>query len=120
MDWVGEQMEMKSLNEWYDMTYDRMVYYGGGALVKKYNSMFNLLKAIYPEHNWSLRQYKAKIPISKQQFHLFKTAKKLFPSEDIKLSYRHPSLLFENKVKMERRRLVHFFSGTRVSRSSAL
>jgi len=50
---LGKKLNIKSLEDWYNLTYKDLVKYGGGTILRQYaNSPIRTLKTIYPDHNW--------------------------------------------------------------------
>ena len=60
MDWSYEQLGLKSMDDWYQVSQSDLQKYGGyGLLVRYYNSCLSTaLQTIYPEHTWMLWKFK--------------------------------------------------------------
>ena len=53
MDWLGEKLGYKTMDDWYAITLEDFDNnYGGGLSTKYSHSPERLLKAIYPNHKW--------------------------------------------------------------------
>tara|TARA_B100001996_G_scaffold27295_1_gene20949 strand:+ start:141 stop:2144 length:2004 start_codon:yes stop_codon:yes gene_type:complete len=53
MDWLGERLGYKTMDDWYAITLEDFDNnYGGGLSTKYSHSPERLLKAIYPNHKW--------------------------------------------------------------------
>jgi hypothetical protein len=50
--WLGKQLGIKELNDWYKVTPKDIKEHGGQTLVYVYSSLPNLLSIAYPDHNW--------------------------------------------------------------------
>ena len=55
-------MNYKSMDDWYNVTTERIHKNGGGGLLSTYynNSPSSALQNIYPQHNWELEKFKKK------------------------------------------------------------
>jgi len=64
MDNLGNQLGIKDLSEWRNVSYKKFLKHGGGSILLYYNSFFDLLQAIYPEYNWKNDLYKTgRVPL---------------------------------------------------------
>jgi len=52
MDWLSKELGLHKLDDWYQVDTKDINKRGGGFLLKKFNGKLNLLKIVYPEHNW--------------------------------------------------------------------
>eukprot|EP01027_Heterolobosea_sp_BB2_P007022 GEZU01010507.1.p2 GENE.GEZU01010507.1~~GEZU01010507.1.p2 ORF type:complete len:164 (-),score=41.19 GEZU01010507.1:491-982(-) len=55
MDWAGEQLGIRDLDDWYSITVEDVVgkLAGGSSLLREYgNSLQRVLSAVYPHHPW--------------------------------------------------------------------
>ena len=57
--WLYNQLGYKSLGDWYMVSQEDIVKWGGGSLLYKYydNSPTKAVLAIYPTHNWNLEKF---------------------------------------------------------------
>ena len=62
LDWVQKNQRMKDLSGWYQMPYSTFRELGGGPLLNKHGSLYNLLKTVYPEYPWIAWKF-PKVPI---------------------------------------------------------
>lgn len=71
--------------------------------MRKFKSLLNVLRTVYPEHLWDDKIYKSKIArVSKRQHYLLKCTKELFPQYEFHVNYRHPELTYRDTgTKME-------------------
>lgn len=58
-DWLGNQLEHKNMDDWYNITLEDIYKHGGYGLLSAYynNSPSKALLAVYPEHNWMLWRF---------------------------------------------------------------
>jgi len=55
---VGAQLNVRTLNDWGNVTLSQIMEHGGHGLLKQYSgSLFQALQSIYPRHNWNLRHF---------------------------------------------------------------
>lgn len=90
LHWVQSQLNMKSLDGWYNITNSLLVKLHGSYLIQKYGGIPNLLQKMYPNHHWDLMKFKeAKMfsPTSKQQLQLFEMVQQMFPTEDVFMNF---------------------------------
>lgn len=54
IDWLGNELGYKTLEDWYNITYDLIYTNGGSVLLSKFysNSPLEILKKIYPQFKW--------------------------------------------------------------------
>lgn len=58
MDWIAQQKNFTSMDDWYKLTYNDLKSMGGGTLLIKYNSsVIQLLMGVYPEFDWKRQQF---------------------------------------------------------------
>ena len=51
---LGDQLGFKNMDDWYKLEYDHISKSGGARLISKHGgSRLALLKAIFPQHQWS-------------------------------------------------------------------
>lgn len=63
MNWLGNVLGFKSMNNWYNVTHQTIEEKGGGGLLVKYGgSRSKLLPQIFPEHSWVLHRFKTVQP----------------------------------------------------------
>jgi hypothetical protein len=73
LDWVGKELGVKDLPDWYVITNDIISNYGGSGILAKYGkSPSKMLQAIYPSHNWIAWKFKQ---VSKRYWDLEKSQK---------------------------------------------
>lgn len=60
MDWLGDKLGYKDMDDWYNVTADDMNVNGGGTLLNQhYNgSPSAVLQSVYPQHIWDLHKFK--------------------------------------------------------------
>jgi len=98
LDWIAVKLKINSPNEWYRFTNKDIQKEGGGWLLQKHGSLFDLLKRVYPESNWDVDF----LGSSFSQKQLFQFLKKFRSLADIKMNYRHPQLCHsKSNKKME-------------------
>ena len=51
-DWLGNKLGLKEPIEWYGVSLEVIKSYGGSGLLKKYGSLSQALKSVYPQHHW--------------------------------------------------------------------
>jgi hypothetical protein len=55
-DWLGSQLGIKTLDDWYNVKVSDMKEKGAFGLLQNYgSSLTKALKAIYPNHDWQVR-----------------------------------------------------------------
>jgi hypothetical protein len=60
LDWAAQQLDLKDLTGWYNVTQKDLIANGGKQILKQYNnSMYELLTAAYPEFPWEQFQFRA-------------------------------------------------------------
>ena len=65
MDSISNQLNIKSKNDWKKITLQQFQdMYGSYEILKRYSSIFDALKSIYPDENWNFFEITNKIPIS--------------------------------------------------------
>src|SRR5690349_16624885 len=52
LDWLGKRLAFNTIEDWYKLTKDDVVRYGGNGLLKRYPSVPQLVTSIYTEHQW--------------------------------------------------------------------
>jgi hypothetical protein len=52
MDWLSKELQISSLEDWYDIPVTQISNMGGSTLLEKYGKG-GLLSLVYPEHKWS-------------------------------------------------------------------
>ena len=52
LDWIGDQMSIKTFSDWYKVSYKNLFKLGGKALTDKYSSIPDMFKTLYPEYDW--------------------------------------------------------------------
>lgn len=59
MDWLGDQLGYKCLDDWYKVTQDDFLRNGGMGLITGYynGSPSQVLHAVYPTHPWQMRRF---------------------------------------------------------------
>lgn len=58
MDWLGDQLGIKTKEDWYDKKWEQLTSHGNRLLDKYNNSPSVLLKAVYPEHDWQIEKFR--------------------------------------------------------------
>lgn len=54
-DWLGKQLGIKELGDWYNVTSADVISRGGAVLMDQYaESLSHMLSAIYPNHEWQV------------------------------------------------------------------
>ena len=58
--WLGTQLGYKSMDDWYNITVEDIVKFGGKALLSKYynGSPSQAVQSVYPQYNWKLWNFK--------------------------------------------------------------
>jgi hypothetical protein len=75
MNRLGLDLNIKEMNDWYDVTVVDVIDRGGSGILNKHgNSLISILIAVYPEHSW---QYKP-IQIPEGYWNDLKTQRKYF------------------------------------------
>lgn len=58
-DWLFKQVGAKCMEDWYKVTAEDILSYGGGGLLNNYkNSPSKALQRVYPQHKWELWRFK--------------------------------------------------------------
>jgi hypothetical protein len=57
VDWLGKQLCIKDLKDWYNVTYREVSKNRGGGLLKKYRSLSRLLVETFPHFDWQLWRF---------------------------------------------------------------
>ena len=58
LDWLGQQLGVKSMDDWYNITKDTMIQKGAGSLLRKYDSSpAKMLTSVYKEHDWMIWKF---------------------------------------------------------------
>ena len=54
MDWIGKELKINELNDWYKVTKKDIVNIAGklGPLIRYQDSLYRILCAVYPEQQW--------------------------------------------------------------------
>src|SRR6185437_7791159 len=53
MDWLFNQLQYKSMDDWYNVTAKDICKFGGNTLLTRHDdSPFKLLQSVYPNHTW--------------------------------------------------------------------
>lgn len=53
LDWLGTQLEFKTMEDWHNISNDLILQYGGRGLLAYYNnSSLQMLQSLYPQHEW--------------------------------------------------------------------
>lgn len=81
---------------------------GGNHLLKSYQgSLSSALRTLYPNQNWDFNST-LDVPLSKIQKEVYEVVRKLFPSFQIEINYRHPSKNFKFFVFINYRTFLCF------------
>lgn len=56
LDSLWNELNIKEYDDWYNVLFSQVVDLGGGALLKKYDSLFSMLETLYPEHDWDINK----------------------------------------------------------------
>jgi len=56
MDWLFQKLQLKKLDDWYNINDFDIIENGGKDILQRYGSSFNLLLAMYPNHQWKYRE----------------------------------------------------------------
>jgi hypothetical protein len=58
MNWLGEELDFHTLDNWYNIKQETIITKGGVTLLNKYlGSPIKLLQSIYPEHYWMIWKF---------------------------------------------------------------
>src|SRR5690242_7762685 len=53
LDWLGDQLGYKSMDDWYNLSSKDIIRYGGQWMLQYYNnSPSKVLQSIYSDHRW--------------------------------------------------------------------
>ena len=61
MEYLSQQLNIKEMSDWYNVTFTEIIRQGGHCLTIEYNTVAELLQAVYPEYQWDIYQF-AKLP----------------------------------------------------------
>lgn len=79
VDWLGDQLSIKNLDEWYNITADDVKNKGGKKLLQYYeDSVAKALQAVYPQHTFDPSRFIANTKISLSQKQLYDAIKEVF------------------------------------------
>lgn len=57
-DWLIEKLELKKMEDWYEISTEEVIRQGGYSFLQAYDrSMYQALKSIYPEHYWPVHKF---------------------------------------------------------------
>jgi hypothetical protein len=59
MDWLGKEIGLIHMDDWYKVTPDHIIEKGGSLLLMKYDSFCTLLRIVYSEQQWSQYRFPA-------------------------------------------------------------
>ena len=88
---VIEKHNIKSDSDWERISGVQLVQLGGGGILDRYHSLFNILSFAFPDVKWNKQNFKNKKKQSMQRW-LFLQVKKLFPAYEIIENYLHEPL----------------------------
>jgi hypothetical protein len=58
MEWMSQEFEIKSPEDWYSMDIRSLMEKGASSLIHKHTNHSNLLSTYYPEYNWQIFKFK--------------------------------------------------------------
>lgn len=79
---ITEHLKIEHSDDWYRVSSIQIRALGGGGLLIKYKSLYNLLTEFYPEIDWDESRLKMRDKRSAQRW-LFLQVKELFPNEEV-------------------------------------
>eukprot|EP01114_Cavostelium_apophysatum_P006045 TRINITY_DN1724_c0_g1_i1.p1 TRINITY_DN1724_c0_g1~~TRINITY_DN1724_c0_g1_i1.p1 ORF type:complete len:404 (+),score=49.64 TRINITY_DN1724_c0_g1_i1:149-1360(+) len=85
---MAERLNLRSLEDWYEISTDAVVHNGGGGLIFNCGTLHAALASVYPQHPWDPLRFRTSMPhstnaMTKSQNLLFQTICKMFPSRDV-------------------------------------
>jgi hypothetical protein len=94
VEWLSKTLKIAKESDWYSVSYDQISKLGGATLLLKYGGMSNLLKVVYPTHQWDFLDGN-RSTWNKSQNYLAKLVQDILnlSENDIQHNYKHPSLL---------------------------
>jgi hypothetical protein len=61
--WLSDQLGLKTLDDWYQVTVKKIRDRGGSKMLEKYgNSPYKFIMSVYPHHEWKESKFKQKLP----------------------------------------------------------
>ena len=57
LNWLGEFLNFKQMDDWYQVTLTDITDNGGSTLLQKFGSHSKMLQSVYPEYSWSLLRF---------------------------------------------------------------
>jgi hypothetical protein len=62
LDWVSQQLNYQSMEDWYGISIKTIRQMGGGGLLQKYgNSPSKMIQSVYPNYPWNIPDYKIQL-----------------------------------------------------------
>lgn len=61
-DQLKEKFNINEQNDWINISHQQIIDEGGGRILKKYSSLPNILKTIYPDENWDQINLRTRLP----------------------------------------------------------
>ena len=61
-NWLSAQLNIKTMSDWYNVTITDITLNGGKGIMKKFNSVKELLEIVYPNYKWDLYRFKSGVP----------------------------------------------------------
>ena len=77
--------------DWHCISIKQIQQAGGSSLVKKYNSLANILRVAYPENSWDPKQFQSRYKRSAQRW-MFIQVQKIHPNCEVVEEYLHEEL----------------------------
>jgi hypothetical protein len=79
IDWVGKELNIKSLDDWYEVSLEEISKVAPLTLFRKYGLAHLLIEA-YPNHSWDVGKLNNRIGTKASQKFLAKTLSSIFPN----------------------------------------
>jgi len=77
--------------DWYRISIKQIERDGGGRLMKIYNSIYEILRAVYPDQKWDKKSFQSRSKRSAQRW-MFLQVQKAFPDCEVVEEYLHEDL----------------------------
>jgi hypothetical protein len=112
-----EQLNIKTMSDWYAVSHDHLSKLGGTRFLQKSGGLKKLLEKNFPDFQWDWNFFDSQVQISKycilklkanvgqtkSQNFLQKTLQEIFPNvSDFHINFKHPEMFFpDSKMSME-------------------
>jgi len=99
LEWVANRLDIVQMDDWYRVSTHQLCFLGGEGFRKRIGGLHAMLTQFFPERRWDLYRLSSVGSISKEQQHLLRVVRTLFPNENVLSNGKHPNMVFFDSGK---------------------